>query len=142
MRVTSRHTLSPAAVGVTHDHLATGAGVAFDGVGEALHRLVDGGLVEILTRPGDGRQDDIRDLVHRTECLLDQRRVCCGGLAVCGKGSSSVAAAVVDTSPAAVVVGSAAAVVAGSSSGAAVVLVSATSPVQAARTMPTRRSGR
>ena len=50
--------VQPAAVGVPHDDVAAGAGVALRR-GPALHRLVDRGLVEILGSPRHGRQDDV-----------------------------------------------------------------------------------
>jgi hypothetical protein len=72
-----------AAVGVPHHDGATGSGVALLVV-EALHRLVDGGLIDVLRGPRDRGQDDVpARLVRRfdrAQGLLDQRRVGIGAL--------------------------------------------------------------
>ena len=74
-----------AAVGVAHHEVAAGAGVTLL-VAPALHRLVDGGLIEILVRPRDGRQDDVPARLvrrlHRAQGLRDQCRVRIGALPV------------------------------------------------------------
>src|SRR4029453_13425994 len=73
----------PAAVGVAHHHVATGAGVTLLAA-PTLHPLVYGGLVGILLGPRDGGQDDFPARLirrfHGAEGLLHERGVRVGTL--------------------------------------------------------------
>ncbi len=70
-------------VGITHHHLAAGAGVALC-VAPTFHRLVDHLLIEVLVGPGDGSEDDVPAVfvgrIHWPEGLFDERRIGRGGI--------------------------------------------------------------